>query len=491
MNKPAEPTQADADARELGRLGYAQELRRGLGALTNLALSMSVICILAGGVTSFHLGLCSVGGAAIGLGWPMACLFSLVVALTMGQLASAFPTAGGLYHWAALLGGPGWGWFTAWLNLAGLVTVLAAINVGMYQFLTGAFGVDTDSLSPAAQLGLQSAVVLVAACTQALLNHLGIRLTGALTAFSGYWILLVSIALTASVLIGASRPDPARLLRFENFSGLPADDRMVWPPTHNLAWLFILGLLLPVYTMTGFDASAHAAEETVGAGRHVPRGIVRSVLVSGVFGWVMLGSLVLAAPDLRQAAAAGPGAFFSITGAVLRPALADALYAAIGIAQYLCGLATVTAASRMAYAFARDGGLPFSAAVSHVDPHWRTPTRAIWAVALLSVVFTVYTPAYDTISVVCAVFLYLSYVLPTALGLWAYGRTWTRLGPWHLGACYRPLAVLAVAGGGVLLFVGLLEPTGRAWRTLAGFLALLALVWWAHQRRHFRGPPHS
>src|SRR5919108_4825289 len=123
-----------ADVRTLHRLGYAQELLRRMSGFSNYAISLSVICILAGGVTSFHLGLCSVGGASIGLGWPLVCLFALIVAATMGQLASAFPTAGGLYHWAAILGGKGWGWLTAWFNLLGLVTVLAAINVGAYRF---------------------------------------------------------------------------------------------------------------------------------------------------------------------------------------------------------------------------------------------------------------------------------------------------------------------------------------------------------------------
>ena len=118
-------------------MGYSQELSRRLGTFSNFALSFSIICILAGGVTSFHLGLCSVGGASIGLGWPLVVLFALAVAATMGQLASAFPTAGGLYHWASLLGGRGWGWVTAWFNLAGLITVLAAINVGTYRFAMG------------------------------------------------------------------------------------------------------------------------------------------------------------------------------------------------------------------------------------------------------------------------------------------------------------------------------------------------------------------
>jgi amino acid transporter len=124
----------------LHRLGNEQELQRSMGALSNYALSLSVVCILAGGVTSFHVGPCGVGGASIGLGWPLCCLFSLLVALTMGQVASAFPTAGRLYHWAAILGGRGWGWATAWFNLAGLVTVLATINFGAYEFVHTALG---------------------------------------------------------------------------------------------------------------------------------------------------------------------------------------------------------------------------------------------------------------------------------------------------------------------------------------------------------------
>src|ERR1041385_1416671 len=90
------------DVRTLHRLGYAQELKRCLGAFSNFAISLSIICILAGGITSFHVGYCSVGGAAIGIGWPIVALFALIVAMAMGQIASAFPTAGGLYHWASI-----------------------------------------------------------------------------------------------------------------------------------------------------------------------------------------------------------------------------------------------------------------------------------------------------------------------------------------------------------------------------------------------------
>lgn len=182
------------DVRTLHRLGYAQELARGLGGFSNFALSLSIICVLAGGLTSFHVGFCAAGGASIGIGWPVMCLLSLAVAATMGQVASAFPTAGGLYHWAAILGGRGWGWATAWFNLAGLVTVLAAINVGTYKFAGGVFGFDTaDPL-------VQFVAVALITGSQAGLNHLGINVVRWLTDFSGWWILGVSAVLTATLL---------------------------------------------------------------------------------------------------------------------------------------------------------------------------------------------------------------------------------------------------------------------------------------------------
>jgi amino acid transporter len=474
----------DDDEKSLRRFGYAQELARRMGGFSNYALSLSIICILAGGVTSFHLGYCAVGGAAIGLGWPLACAVALAVALAMGQLASAFPTAGGLYHWAAILGGRGWGWAVAWLNLLGLVTVLAAINVGACQFVAHAFFPDRP-LGPLPQL---AAVALVTA-SQALFNHMGIRTVTRLTDFSGWWILVVAAALTATMLLFAPALDPARLVTLENFSGLPEGDEPVWPPTDSLVWLFLLGLLLPAYTVTGFDASAHAAEETVAATHSVPRGMVRAVLVSGVAGWVMLAAVVLAIPDPAQTARQGEWAFPYAVGAVLPAELALALLAGIAVAQYLCGLATVTAASRMAYAFARDGGLPGAHWLRQVSPTHRTPAVAVWVVSVAAVLFTAYTPVYAVITIVCTIFLYLSYVLPTALGVWALGRSWNQLGPWHLGRWYRPMAALGVVGCVGLIVLGMQPPNEEAAWVVGALVLLLTIGWFGFARRHFPGPP--
>src|SRR5580704_2817764 len=306
MTDPAEEARViAADIETLRQLGYRQELVRRMSGFSNYAVSLSIICILAGGVTSFHQGLCSVGGASIGLGWPLASLLALAFAATMGQVASAFPTAGGLYHWASILGDRGWGWVTAWFNLTALIAVVAAVNVGAYQFTFQALapwlGYDPSTLSEPVQLGLQFAFVAVITFSQALLNHWGIRLTTRLTDFSGYWILLIAGLLTLALLACASRLEPGRLITFSNFSGLPKGNA-VWPETGNLAWLFALGFMLPLYTITGFDASAHTAEETIGAAHHVPRAIVRSGLVSAVFGWIMLAAVVVAIPNMSEAA---------------------------------------------------------------------------------------------------------------------------------------------------------------------------------------------
>jgi amino acid transporter len=462
-------------------MGYAQELARRMSGFSNFAISFSIICILAGGITSFHVGFCSVGGASIGLGWPIVALFALVVALSMAQIASAFPTAGGLYHWASILGGRGFGWFTAWFNLAGLVTVLAAINVGTCQFAVRAF---FDAKPDEAT---QLLIVLAMTATQGLVNHVGIRATARLTDLSGYMIFVVSLALTVAMLASASTWDGSRLVTFADYSELPTAEDPVWPAAPT-PWLFVLGFLLPAYTITGFDASAHAAEETVAADRRVPRGIVGSVLASGLAGWVMLMAIVLAIPDMDEAAGKGEHAIHWIFGQTLPGATRYLFCAGIALCQYLCGLATVTSASRMAFAFARDGGLPSH--LRHVSPTHRTPVPAIWAVSLGSVLFTVLTPVYETITAVCTIFLYFSYAIPIGLGFIAYGRSWTRMGPWRLGIWFRPLALASVLGCVGLIAIGVQPPNQKALPVIGGVTAALTLVW-LFVRAHFPGPPQG
>jgi amino acid transporter/thiamine kinase-like enzyme len=414
----------------------------------------------------------------------------------MGQLASAFPKAGGPYEWALKLGGRGWGWLTGCLGLAGLVTVLAAINVGTCQFIVRGMSRQLDVDPGTFHPWLQVLAAVLMTGTQALINHRGIRLTAKLLNLSGYLILIMTFILTAAVVLwGLVLPgqcDLARLVTFENFSGAASRDE-VFPETSSIAWLFALGLLLPAYTVTGFDAPAQTAEETLNPRINVPRGIVRSVVVSGLAGWVMLGALVLAAPPadggLAAAAGEGAGAFHYIIRAVL-PGGPNAighglLYSALASAMYLCGLATLTSVSRLTFAFARDGGLPFSTFLRRIGSH-RTPSIAIWTSAAATALFIV-SIRYETIAAVCAIFLYLAYVLPTALGVVAkYRNTWSETPPWHVEPYFLPLAVVGVLWCLALIVIGMQPPNLIAAPVVGLTVATLLGLWFAYQRYHFQ-----
>ena len=476
------------DVELLRSLGYAQELRRRMSAFSNFAISFSTICILAGGITSFQLGVSAVGGAAAGVVWPIGVTFSLIVALCMAQVASAFPTAGGLYHWSAILGGKGWGWATAWFNLGGLVFVTAAVNVGSYQLFVNFVG-PTLGLDPARLgVGHQIAGVTLIALSHALLNHFGIRLTTLLTDFSGMLILAVAILLTLAMLHAAPGFEPARLFRFTNYGGAAGGG--VWPGGSGLATMVLLALMWPMYTVTGFDASAHTSEETVNAALNAPKGMLRSVYVSGLFGWVMVASFVLAMPDVGEGARQGAELFPWLMRKVLPGAAGQLLWIGIVLANYLCGLACMTSTSRMMYAFARDGGLPGSAALRRVSPRWQTPTAAIWTTGALAIASTLYAPAYSTLTTACVIFLYLSYVMPTLAGLRAFGRTWTKFGPFHLGGpLYRFLAVVSLLGVALLVWIGVQPPNDKALTVTLATVGLLLAAWWLGVRRKFPGPP--
>lgn len=469
-------------------MGYAQELLRRMSGFSNFAISFSIICILAGGITSLQLGLSAVGGAAAGVVWPVGVLFSLVVALCMAQIASAFPTAGGLYHWSSILGGRGWGWAAAWFNLGGLIFVTAAVNVGTYQlfasFLGPIFGFDPAKLT----LVHQAIGVIVISVSQGLLNHFGIRLTTLLTDFSGYLIFVVACVLTLAMFFAARSHDWGTLFAFTNLSGDAGGG--VWPHRDNIFVMFLLGLMWPIYTITGFDASAHTAEETVRAAHNVPKGMLRSVYLSGLAGWVMVCAFVLAMPSMSEAAKQGSDVFGWLMQKVAPGVFGKILWSGIVLANYLCGLACITSTSRMTYAFARDGGLPFSFLWKSVSPKWRTPVPAIWVVVGLILLTMLYAPVYSTLTTAGVIFLYVSYVMPSAAGFFAYGKTWTRMGPFTLGqSLFKSLAAISVLGVLGLLWIGVQPPNEKALIVTLVTVGLLVAAWWLGVRKFFRGPP--
>jgi amino acid transporter len=483
------------DLKVLHGMGYAQELSRSMSRFSNFAISFSIICILSGGINSFAQAISSVGGAGAGIGWIVGCLLSGMFALAMAQIASAFPTAGGLYHWASILGSRFWGWLTAWLNLLGLITVLGAINIGTAYFFAGTFGGMFGFTGTDMQV-----VVFVAAITilQAVFNHVGIRVTTFLTDISGYIIFATTAVLVIACLYFAPAIDISRLWTFTNFSGEAGGN--VFPQSDNVAYLFLLCLLLPVYTITGYDASAHTSEETKNAAMSVPKGIIHAVFWSSIIGWVMICAITLAIPDMAVAASQGWGMFFGTINAIMPAGLAQVIFLGILIAQFLCGLATVTSASRMLFAFARDDGMPVgSKALATVSPTYRTPVNAIWTSTVLCILYVVLalsikvagTSIYVIVVNSTLVFLFLSFTVPLVCGLFAFGTAkWPKPGPWAMSAgVYKLITVLAVIGMGVILFIAVAPPNERVLYVVAGFIALALILWVAVENRRFEGPP--
>jgi amino acid transporter len=489
----------EEDAKALHSMGYAQELGRRMSGFQNFAISFSLICILAGGITAFPNAFSAGGAFSATIGWLVGGLFSVIVASSMAQIASAYPTAGGLYHWSSILGGRWWGWATAWLNLVALILVTASVDVGVYLLfrdmaLNGILGIDVSGWT-ATDFGhgfsldmRQVVAVILIMVSQALFNHLGIRVTTLLTDFSGYLICFVAILLTVAMFIFGATHDFSRIFHFTNNTGTPGGN---FYPAHRPPLVaFLVGLLYPLYTIAGFDASAHTAEETVNARRAVPRAMMHAVIWSMLFGFLMAVSFIVAIPDLNAAAKLGALSWFDLFNHLPMPSLLrDFLVIGLIMANYLCALAALTSTSRMVYAFARDNGLPFSGLLKSVSPRYRTPVPAIWCTAALAIAATLYTPTFAALSAGSAVFLYISYAMPIAAGFSAEGKTWKTFGPFRLGIFSKPFAAITVVGVLVLGYAGMQPPSEVLIHYSIGILIVLLLVWFGLERKRFQGPP--
>jgi amino acid transporter len=491
-------TEHEHDKKVLHRMGYAQELHRRMSLFSNFAISFSIICILAGGITAFPVALSAGGGFSVAMGWIVGGLFAMSVAVAMGQIASAFPTAGGLYHWASILGGRAWGWATAWFNLLGLIFVVSSVDVGVYLLfkslvLKPMFGLEPTwnvTLSPAFVIDMWQLIAVAGLLAlQGIINHYGIRLTTILTDFSGYLIFLVTVVLVGALLIGSPVPlDFSRLTHFENFTGKVGGD--VFPATGVAPFAFLLGLLFVCYTITGYDASAHTSEETHNAQVNVPKGMWTAVLVSWTAGFIMVATFVLVLPSVTDGAAQGWNSFYWMyEGSHMAPAVRAFLSIGIVLSNFLCALAGMTSTSRMMYAFARDGGLPASGLLARVSTTFRTPTYAIWTTAVIALASTVYGGAFVVLATGCAVFLYLSYVMPVLAGLLVEGKSWTEKGPFNLGVWSRPIAALAVIGAIVLAITGFFPPNEKVFYLTIGMVVVMFGAWFALESRRFMGVP--
>jgi amino acid transporter len=466
---------AARDARDLRHFGYAQELFRTMGGFSNFAISFSIISIITGVATQFDYGLQKGGPAEMSLGWPLVAIFTLAVAASMAELSSAFPTSGGNYYWASQLGGPGWGWFTAWFSIVGLIANVAAVDYGCAQFVTPLLG-----LSSGTKTVLLVYTVILA--SHGLLNHYGIRLVAWLNDFS-VTVHIVGVVLIVGALLFFSPKQPISFF-FERVSN-----------SHTpYAWSFLLGLLMAQWTLVGYDGSAHVSEETIDPRRRVPWGIVNSVVISAVVGYFLIFALTVSVRSIPAVLGASDASGNHIPAmiTILEQALGGRAGTAMSwlavLAMWFCGVTCITSNSRVIYAFARDGGMPLSSLWRRVDDKHSTPAPAIWLSVCAAFLVATWSGTFSVVTSMSTVGLYVAYILPIYLGWRARrARTWVERGPWHLGRSSNLVNVIAIAWTIFICVILVMPPNQVAGETMLAVVALLAAWYVVSERQRFKG----
>lgn len=462
-----------------------RHLSRGMNVLSNFAISLSSICILSGCVASFHLGFCSIGGAIVGIVWPLVFLFTIISSLAMGQIASAFPQHG-VYHWSLALGGRGWGWLTAWLNIIGGVVSISTVNVGTYFLICGAFEsvTATQVLDPEDKIKI--GIVFILTLSQGIINHIGIKTVSKFAILNGLLIISIVIMVSIAFLASTSKIEYVRLFQIENFSGLRGG--RVWPEINHRGYLFLVSLIFPFYALVGFDASANTTDETQNPEISVPKGMLFAVLYSGLLGTLLLTALIWAIPDFETAAKHGDRLVYWMLDSKLNFPFRVFAYTGIIFSQYFCGLTTLTSASRSVFSFASDGGFLYQNLFCYIHPKHHTPSTAIWACVIVSILMILYAPLFSIITVLCVVYLYLSYLIPVGLALASYGRSWTKMGPFNLGRWFPWAATFTLLGGIIIFIVGIQFPHSQAGWSLGISLTLMILCWCFLEKKRFKRP---
>ena len=510
------------DIADLHQLGYAQELFRSMGGFSNFAISFSIISILTGAVILYDYGLAWAGTAAVMIGWPLITVFVLFISASMAEIASAYPTAGGLYYWASRMKNKNWGWWTAWLNLLGQFAIVAGINWAAAGFLNATIidriigsEFNTTEIIPGiinGQLVTMGILMLV----ELAMNIAGINLVAILNQVSVWWHIVIVAAVVVFIFL-TGKPDQSGLTLF---AIQPLDAGGSWnnnlgfvnlqygaATTYPVILAFFFSLLQANWTYTGYDASAHVAEETVSARVASAWGLFLSVAVSAVVGFVFLVALTTHLPDLKtlfpnplptdlgKASQYYFGGGFAVVDILEYNLgqLGDVLAAGIAIAMAFCGLSSVASAGRMLYAFSRDDGLPGSGWLKKVSHRYRTPANSLTAMVIIAWLFSVAAFAVGTgtaviiITAVSTIFLYAAYGIVIYLG--ATTQEWLKVRVWSLGRWSKPIAWISIAWVLVLMVLFSFPTSGNiSWPFMLVTVALLVVYYFASARRTFKGP---
>ncbi|HEX6149730.1 amino acid permease [Nocardioides sp.] len=513
----AELKNMNDDEKHLAKLGYSQELNRSWSGFSNFAISFSIISILAGCFTNFGAGFNNGGPISISWSWPILGLFILLIGFTMSELVSSYPTSGGIYWWAAKLGGPAAGFFTGWLNLIGLVAVTAGVSYGCATFIDLTISTYSESFAGSYSLTRVFIIFVIVLGLAAVLNIFSSHLMAIMNNVSVWWHVVGASIIVAILIFVPDQHQSFSYVFTERFNNSGYSDGS----TTNLAFWFAIvpfGFLLTQYTITGFDACAHLSEETSEASQAAAKGIWRSIFYSVLGGYILLLCVVFAIPNNAEGqpdnALAG-GGVAGIFVESLGTNWATLVLFISASAQFFCATSCMTSASRMTFAFSRDGAIPGSNWLKKLTS-LRVPANAVMMVGVAAAVLTLPalievdvngTPvplAFYAVTSIAVIGLYLAFAIPIFLR-WRHGDRF-EVGSWNNGSKYKWMNPIAVAE---ILFVSIMlmmpsTPAANPFRdefewkfvnyapiVTVGALILLTIWWHASAKHWFTGPKHT
>ncbi|KAF7915716.1 uncharacterized protein EAE97_012174 [Botrytis byssoidea] len=488
------------DEQELAEFGYKQELRRDWGLMHNFGISFSIISVITGITTLFSYGLITGGPGVMSVGWIIVSVFTFMIALSMAEIVSAIPTAGGPYYWAALLAPRNHSafasWITGWFNFLGQVAVTTGISFGLAGLISTTATIKSSYVPSAPRtIGIYAAVLI----SHGIVNTFGVHVLRYLNNTS---IALHSLGVTAiaiAVLAKAPTHQSAKFVFAKFYDGTGVDPSPGWSVRASPAYVACCGVLMAQYTLTGFDASAHLSEETRNASWSAPIGVISSVGFSALFGFFVILSFLFSIQDFDNTIGSDYGQpviqifvdIFGTNGAVV-------LICLIMICVWHCGLFSMTSNSRMMFAFARDGGIPEF--FHKVDDRFQSPIRTVWLAATLA--FCLALPslgssvAFAAATSIATIGLYISYGTPILIGL-IYSKEFNdRKGPFNLGIFSKPVAFISVSWIGFITVIFCLPTTNPVTSqtvnytvVAVGIIAIGACgAWLVWARKWFVGP---
>jgi len=495
MTTAPEKTTDDSD--NLGTLGYAQQLHRGLGPFASFASGFSFVSILTTVFQLFIIGY-GFGGPAYIWTWPIVFVGQFCVCLVFAELAATYPIAGAIYQWSRRVSNDPVGWMAGWLMQIGYIVSVAAIAIALQAVLPEVWsgfqlvGGDPDPTSPT---GALNAIVLGSICIALciVIASFGVTRMSIVTRI-GVTIEIVGVLVVVVLLFTHAQRGPEVV--FET-NGVQGDGSYVWP--------FLASMLMAAYVMYGFDSAAELSEETGDPRRTAPKAIIRCMLLSGVGGLLLILAALVAAPDLAAPELSSTGIAWVVTSQ-LGDVLGRIVLGVVAISIFSAALAIAASATRVMFSMARDGRLPFSHVLARVSPRTKTPIWSGVVVGVLSIGVLLInlgqTSVFTSVTSISVVIVYLAYLLVTVPALGA--RLGQRLPPkrpggFSLGRWGLAVNLFAVAYG-VAMMVNIAwprqavyDPAGTSW--VLQYLALLfvaaLVVVGAAVYRALRGAPRS